>query len=380
MSSAAQRLFQVISALNGGFEVAQKAPPAYVAPEATKEKLDYADLPFIDLALARTPEGRKALAQVLVDAMHTHGFFYVVNHGYTPEQTARIFSIANETFDTVPEAEKEAYRGKNETVYEGYKQREAWTIGDGVRDQIEQYSVNRKVLHRAHPQALRPYLAEMQAFAKHNHMNILHPILRLMAIGLELPEESFVEQHLYDAPGESSVRFLKYHPRSIEDEQKTKQVWLKGHTDIGSITILWSQPISGLQILSPDNQWRWVRHVENALVINAGDVMTFLAGGFYPATRHRVVRPPADQVNLPRLGVFYFAMANDGLKLLPHEESPVLQRVGIKRVCKDEDAPTMHQWRSGLTAAYGRTVLVPSKSERGVEEDLIGGIVVKHYN
>ena len=36
--------------------------------------------------------------------------------------------------------------------------------------------------------------------------------------------------------------------------------------DTGSVTILWSQPVSGLQILSPDGKWRWVRHIDNALV------------------------------------------------------------------------------------------------------------------
>ena len=36
--------------------------------------------------------------------------------------------------------------------------------------------------------------------------------------------------------------------------------------DIGTITILWSQPVSALQIMSPDGKWRWVRHIDNALV------------------------------------------------------------------------------------------------------------------
>lgn len=36
--------------------------------------------------------------------------------------------------------------------------------------------------------------------------------------------------------------------------------------DIGTITVLWSQPVAGLQIMCPDGQWRWVRHIENALV------------------------------------------------------------------------------------------------------------------
>lgn len=36
--------------------------------------------------------------------------------------------------------------------------------------------------------------------------------------------------------------------------------------DFGTVTILYSQPIGGLQILSPDNKWRWIKHIDNALV------------------------------------------------------------------------------------------------------------------
>ena len=36
--------------------------------------------------------------------------------------------------------------------------------------------------------------------------------------------------------------------------------------DIGSITVLYSQPVAALQVLSPDGNWRWVKHIPNALV------------------------------------------------------------------------------------------------------------------
>ncbi|KAJ7611250.1 hypothetical protein FB45DRAFT_804045 [Roridomyces roridus] len=374
-TTALRRLKQLFSGLS-----APPAPPTYVAPPASNEKLEYADLTIIDLATASTEAGRKELAGQLVQAMTTNGFFYVVNHGYTQEQTTRVFSIANLTFDAVGEDEKKTYMGKSESVYEGYKPRQTWKIEDGVQDQIEHYNINRHVRQRAHPEALRPYLREVEAFARHNHFNVLYPILRLMAIGLELPEEELVKQHKFEAAGESSVRFMKYYPRSEDEEQRTKKVWLKGHTDIGSVTILWSQPIGGLQILSPDGAWRWVRHMDNALVINAGDVLTFLCGGYYPATRHRVIQPPADQVGLPRVGVFYFSMANDDVKLFPHEQSPVLQRVGVQRLCANEDAPTMEEWRKNRTIAYGSSQLIPSLREKGVEEEFISGVLVKHYN
>ncbi|KAJ6602352.1 hypothetical protein B0H10DRAFT_2080330 [Mycena sp. CBHHK59/15] len=354
-------------------------PPPYIAPPASKEKLEYADLAIVDLAKAKTETGRKALAAEVVNAMATHGFFYAVNHGYTQEQTARVFSIATLMFDSVSAEEKQVYTGKSAAIYEGYKPRQTWRIQDGVQDQIEHYNINRNVHKREHPQALRPYLQEVQAFAQHNHFNILRPILRLLSLGLELPEDTLVKQHRFEAAGETSVRFMKYFPRSEDEEQRTNQVWLKGHTDIGSVTVLWSQPIGGLQILSHDGQWRWVRHMDNAVVINAGDVLTFLCGGFYPATRHRVVQPPADQVGQPRLGVFYFSMADDGVKLVPHEESPVLKRVGIERLCEPKDAPTMEEWRKNRTIAYGSSQLSQGQ-EKGVEEEIISGVVVKHYS
>lgn len=33
-----------------------------------------------------------------------------------------------------------------------------------------------------------------------------------------------------------------------------------------SFTAIWSQPVTALQIKDTDGQWRYVRHVENALV------------------------------------------------------------------------------------------------------------------
>ncbi|CAK5279680.1 unnamed protein product [Mycena citricolor] len=357
-------------------------PPVYVAPPTTQEHLEYADLAIIDLAQATTLAGRKALAGQLVAAMRAQGFFYAVNHGYTADQTNRMFSIADLTLDEVGEEEKLRYCARSGHTYEGYKPRKTWHI-DGVGDQIEQYTVGQHVLAREHPTALRPYLPELDAFSRHNTFNILHPVLRLMALGLELPEETLVQQHSYDSPSESSVRFMKYYPYSEEEEKLKKNVWLKGHTDIGSVTVLWSQPVGGLQILSPDGKWRWVRHMENAVVINAGDVMTFLCGGFYPATRHRVVRPPEDQLTRPRLGVFFFALANDDVKLVPHQtQSPVLQRVGVQRLCEDGDAPTMEQWRKTRVMQYGskQVELVKSETEEGVEEEMVGNVKVKYFN
>lgn len=139
----------------------------------------------------------------------------------------------------------------------------------------------------------------------------------------------------------------------------SRMLWYTFHTS--AVTFDFTQPRLSMQ------------------VINAGDAMEFFSGGFYKATIHRVIQPPIDQRGYTRLGVFYFAMPDDDVKLIPYTESPVLQKYGITRLCGDADAPTMEMWRRGRVSAYGVTELKKKDNSR-IEEEIISGVVVKHYN
>ncbi|TBU25810.1 Clavaminate synthase-like protein [Dichomitus squalens] len=355
--------------------------PHYTPAPPTAETLEWADLEIIDLSQASTPEGLAELALRVRDVMRSVGFMYVVNHGLTKAQTDRIFDIGNVLFTQVSEKERMDHAAKiqEEGSKIGYKPRQLWTIDNGVRDQHEQYALHRSICgQQKHPKALEPFLPELRSFSEHNHYNVLFPVLRLLALGMELPEETFVHLHEFHAVGDSHARFIKYHPRTAEEEIKTNGVWLKGHTDQGTVTILYSQPVSALQILSPDGKWRWVKHMDNALVVNVGDAMEMLSGGFYKGTIHRVVQPPADQRGFTRLGAYYFALPDDDVKLVPFKESLALQRVGIVRKCDDAIAPSMGEYRRARVMAYG--LKATTKKGDAIEEQDINGIVLKHYN
>jgi isopenicillin N synthase-like dioxygenase len=171
---------------------------------------------------------------------------------------------------------------------------------------------------------------------------------------------------------------------------------INSETDFGSITLLWSQPVSALQILEPDGRWTWVRHVPNAIVsvicvdysgvfikfsaqvINAGDMLEFLCGGYYKAAIHRVVQPPSDQIGYTRLGAFYFVIPDDEKQLVPFDNSPVLKRHGTKKYFENEEAPFVEQWRRARTSAYGQSEL--KKAEEKLEVEVIHGAVVKHWS
>jgi isopenicillin N synthase-like dioxygenase len=112
-------------------------------------------------------------------------------------------------------------------------------------------------------------------------------------------------------------------------------------------------------------------------VINAGDMMEFLSGGFYKATIHRVVQPPPDQRRDTRLGLFYFALPDDDVKLSVMM-SPALQKEAIKRRFEEGSEPMVEEWRKARTRAYGQSVLRQGK-DAGTEEETIKGVTVKHY-
>ncbi|KAF4607779.1 hypothetical protein EYR40_000114 [Pleurotus pulmonarius] len=261
---------------------------------------------------------------------------------------------------------KKKYAQKDEAIYQGYKIKHQWVINSGVYDEIEQYAVNHNGAVHEHPPALRPFVPELTAFARQNHYQVLRPILRLLSKSLELPEDTFVRMHDFSTDGSFNSEIPEAH------EILTKNVWLKGHTanPSGDSKFYPRTTSGGGSNIS----------ITPLQVVNLGDAMEFLCGGYYRATKHRVVQPPVDQQKISRLGVFYFSTPNDDIRLSPLIESPVLQREGFRKYFEDGKVPTMAEWRKQRTARYGRSQLKASVEEEGVEEEIIHGAVVKHYN
>lgn len=99
---------------------------------------------------------------------------------------------------------------------------------------------------------------------------------------------------------------------------------MHGHTDFGLTTLLFSVPISCLQIWGRDEQWYYVPYKPGALVINIGDTLEIVSGGHFKATRHRVYKPPVDQLNEERLSLVLFNSSVGDLRMTPAEGKSVV--------------------------------------------------------
>ncbi|KAL2837810.1 hypothetical protein BJX68DRAFT_280124 [Aspergillus pseudodeflectus] len=354
-----------------------------VAP--TKEKLEYAKLVTLDLSKYDDgPEARQKLADELKFAMRTQGFFLIQNHGIDLNTINRQVDIGHHVLTKTPLEEKRRLEGKmkEKGSYQGFKLRNYWTIDQGVKDQIEQYNWNRDLSLREHPSTFVPFKDEIQELNDYIHKTVLYRVLTLFAISLELPENFFIDRHQYDVRDDSWFRYMMYfHDHNAEEMKKTGGVWLKGHCDFGSVTMLFSQPMASLQLMDHfTKKWRWVPYAPGAIVINAGEMMEWWTGGFYKATIHRVTQPPADQRNQDRCGLFYFVLPNDQVKINTLlDESPVLRAAGVRRRFEPGEEPTSEMYRSARISAYGTSKLFAGKGE-GVQEETVGGIKTKHYN
>ncbi|XP_006456789.1 hypothetical protein AGABI2DRAFT_195789 [Agaricus bisporus var. bisporus H97] len=358
--------------------------PHFVQAETTKENLDWADLDAVDLSKAKTHEGRKGLVKQVHDAMKNDGFLFVTNHSVTPQQMSRMFDLSNYAVDNVSDEEKQKYVGnmRENGTYRGYKPRKFWHIAGGVRDQIEQYNMNfREIKDGTHPEPLRPFLSEIDDFSDQIHSDIINTILRLIAMSLELDEDYFIQMHDRSANAETFLRFVNYFPHPEEEENKSGGVWLKGHTDFMTLTLLFSQPVASLQIMTKDGQWKWVKHVENGVLVNIGEAIEFLTGGYYKPTIHRVRQPPLDQQNKTRVGLLYFCSAHDDVVLRPIAESPVVQKGGDSESrLLDDKFPTAGEYGKARVMAYGGTQALKQDVQKGIDEEVVAGVLLRHYN
>ncbi|QIW96768.1 hypothetical protein AMS68_002286 [Peltaster fructicola] len=342
----------------------------YVHPPETKADLPWSELVTLDLEDYQRPGGKQRLAHQLEHAVHRVGFFYVKNYGITQEEVDRQFTLAQAFFE-LPESEKEQYEVNYKIAdYNGWRRRGLRSSDDGkTKDNIEMYNIPKFTKDfegkYGHPELIKANLAEIERFHKALHNNVVLPLLRLLAIVLQLPDEEYlVKQHTYDQKSEDHFRYMLYHPRTEQEWADSKYGATGGHTDLGTVTLLFRQPVAGLQILGDDNEWTWVSAQPDTITVNLADTISHLTGGWLKSSVHRVVAPPQDQRQYKRTGLLYFARPHNSTILTPITDSPVLQKAGVQP--RFESEVTMEQWvKAKQTMQLNPDIAAKRYAERG---------------
>ncbi|WRT64439.1 uncharacterized protein IL334_001371 [Kwoniella shivajii] len=351
-----------------------------------KSEMDvpYADLINIDLSKwNQGANAQKKLATQLYTAMTTQGFFMLTGTTITEQEIQRQVDIGFTVLETTPLEEKQALDGHMDVtgLYRGFKLRNYYEMENGVKDQIEQFNWQRDMEDQPMPSTIKPYVPEVKSFCERVHTDVLYKVYRLFAIALELPIETFVQMHKYEEKDDSWFRYMAYYDEySKEDEAKVGKVWLKGHTDHGAVTMVFSQPMSSLQVRDEEGNWLYTPHVPGGIIINCGSMMEWWTGGLFKAAIHRVMAPPDDQRNHIRCGVFYFSIANNDVRPDLLSESPVLQRMGRKSIFKDGKNIDARTFSRARVAKVGKSPMYKQKWGAGeVLVENIAGVELPHF-
>ncbi|KAK8005771.1 hypothetical protein PG990_011808 [Apiospora arundinis] len=318
--------------------------PKWQRPEKTKHDLPWADIKIIDLSTFNDAGGKEKLAAELRDAIHNTGFFSVVGTGISSEEVQRQYDIAQAFFQLPHEAKaKPEYKCDFANGnYFGYREiYEATIRGTEVRNNVEQWN-HAKFTELYEKEArhpfFKPFQDEIEEFSR-KALDVALKLLELCALILELPPSFFAAQHRYESPSDDHLRYMSYRPRPLADDANVENTWTRAHTDFGTLTLLWSQNVAGLQIktttASDDGgkgAWKYVPPVdgdETGIICNVGDALDFWSASYLKSTTHRVVRPPPDQVDVNRVGLFYFVRPGDDAEIKPAADSPLLRRLGL---------------------------------------------------
>jgi isopenicillin N synthase-like dioxygenase len=248
-------------------------------------------LPIIDLTPLLKGSDPAGVAVEIGGACRELGFFYVTNHGISPETLAALDAAARKFF-ALPEQEKmKIAMAKGGRAWRGYfpvggeltsdkpDRKQGLYFGEElgaddarVRAGLPLHGVNQfpDAVPELKPAVLR-FMDEATRAA--------HAIMEGVAESLGLDAQYF--RRTYTADPTSLFRIFEY---PADDGES----WGVGeHTDYGLLTLLAQDENGGLQVKTP-NGWIDAPPIPGALVCNIGDMLDRLTGGVYRSTPHRV--------------------------------------------------------------------------------------------
>lgn len=280
------------------------------------------DFPVFDLSRFENaaPEERRRLGAEVDAICRNTGFLAVSGHGVPQATIDKAWNAARDFFDRPAEEKNEArapYAGypygylgpqsealaKSRNVDTPPDLKESFnggpaTVPGGLTDKDALAFCYAETIWPVAPDGFREawqaYYAAMEDLAAR--------IMRVFAVALDLPESFFAAA--IDRPI-SALRALNYPDQETPPEPG--QLRAGAHTDYGSLTILLPQAGSGgLEIFTPEGEWRAVPPVPGAFVINIGDLMALWTNDRWVSTLHRVVNPEPDGSGSSRRQSFAF--------------------------------------------------------------------------
>ncbi|HEX9461516.1 MAG TPA: 2-oxoglutarate and iron-dependent oxygenase domain-containing protein [Alphaproteobacteria bacterium] len=265
---------------------------AYTQPRRT-------DIPLVDIgpSFSGAARDRMAVARQIRAACIDVGFFYVRGHQVPRRLVDGVFDAAHEFFAR-PLNEKMLCDARNSSALRGFESpgtqtldpdsppdiKESFRIGIDrgpdhplVRASTPRHGPNNWPPHSDEfRQRVEGYFDAMLGLGRH--------LMGLIALSLDMSDEFF--EQFYRDPN-ANLRLLHYPPHPAE--ALNNQLGCGAHTDWGAITMLAQDDCGGLEVQTAGGDWVVAEPIDDAFVVNLGDLLARWTNDLYRSTSHRVL-------------------------------------------------------------------------------------------
>jgi isopenicillin N synthase-like dioxygenase len=287
-------------------------------------------VPIIDLGGWGTSRSA-AVAEAVDHACTTVGFMQIVGHGIDPDVIEQMLAAADGFF-MLPLEEKLRAAPPHPGINRGYAAlgTEALSYSLGVEqsppDLFEAFNVGPEHVDRSDPVVAAdphdffapnvwPARPASMADAFSAYFDQAHRVALLLtdvfAVALGLADGWFAP---FVDRSTVTMRAVRYERHEDQAAPAPTQMRMGAHTDYGMVTVLYADPVPGLQIVGPDGTWHDVVPAPGALLVNLGDLTAQWTNDRWRSTMHRVVPPStADGPVVRRSAAFFFDANHDAL-------------------------------------------------------------------
>ncbi|KAJ7590077.1 2OG-Fe-II oxygenase family oxidoreductase [Mycena floridula] len=252
----------------------------------------------------------------LLHSCQTQGFFYLALKGN--EKSARVVADKDNVLRVMEEYFAQPLdikmKDNHGSVTDGYKPVGVFTgAAQDTRDCYETLKVSRAQIMASDSLKTATIIKQNSELFTNFIQRSQHVTMTLLsclsdALGLEGPAR-FENSHREGEPTNTTLVMLKYPKNS-----NSNNLGHNKHTDIGSITFLFSSEW-GLQLVHPEEKtWAYVRPRPDHAIINVGDSLRFLSGKKLVSCLHRVMPIAGNKQEEDRYSIAYFLRPESNVK------------------------------------------------------------------
>ncbi|PWR25656.1 isopenicillin N synthase family dioxygenase [Zavarzinia aquatilis] len=266
---------------------------------------DFTSLPVIDISplFGADTAAKRRVVEALGETARTIGFLYVTGHGMAPGLFDDLLAAAKEFFARPVDEKMQVYIGKSsnhrgyvpvgeEVIYGGVPdQKEAFDLSQDLPADDVDYLAGNPMLGPNQWPSLPGFKERVGAYYD-GVMQVGRTLLRAFAEALG-QDQSLFDSYVTKPP--SQLRLVHY---PFSPNAPGNAFGISPHTDMECFTLL-RVTAPGLEVMNGKGDWIDVPPLENAFVVNIGDMLEVWTNGQFVATSHRVRKVKEERYSFP---------------------------------------------------------------------------------